>query len=92
MLCCVAGLLLGSCDTRRTDAPAETIITGDTRGGADTMAVPLPPPPPTGTVPPSDRGAGTEPGTGVVETGAYRGAPETEDTIRTSTIDPAPTR
>jgi hypothetical protein len=74
--------MAGGCDTNRTDAPPETIVAGDTAN------VPPPPPPPTGTLPLSDRGAGSEPGTGVVETGTFQGAPERKDTIRTSTVDP----
>jgi hypothetical protein len=76
---CLISLFLASCDTRRTDTNAESIVTEDTP--LDATGAPIPPPP-TGTDPASDRGPGTGPGTGAVETGTFDGG----DMIETDTI------
>lgn len=80
ILLCAGGLLFASCDSGRTDTNAENIVTEDTP--LDQTNTPVPPPP-TGTNPASDRGPGTGPGTGAVQTGEYDGGNMIDnDTIR----------
>lgn len=70
MVICLGSLLFASCDTKRTDTNAENAGTEGTP--LENTDVPVPPPP-SGTNPASDRGQGTGPGTGVVETGEFDG-------------------